>query len=84
MAGPKSVRLSRRAEKALEAVEAHYKNHLKEAIRELSNNPLLGKKLKGEFEGLRSYRVGRFRIVYRFVKDLLEVVYVDDRKDVYR
>ena len=84
MADPKSVKLSHRAEKALEAVEARYQDYLKEAIRELSDKPLLGKKLKGEFEGLRSYRVGRFRIVYRFVKDLLEVVYIDDRKDVYR
>jgi mRNA interferase RelE/StbE len=84
MADPKSVRLSRRAEKALEAVEAHYKDHFKEAIRELPDNPLLGKKLKGEFEGLRSYRVARFRIVYRFTKDQSEVVFIDDRKDVYR
>jgi len=84
MADPKSVKLSQRAERALEAVEAPYQDHLKEAIRELSDNPLLGKKLKGEFEGLRSYRVGRFRIVYRFGRDLLEVAYIDDRKDVYR
>jgi len=84
MADPKSVRLSHRAEKALEAVDARYQNHLKEAIRELSENPLLGKKLKGEFEGLRSHRVGRFRIVYKLVRDALEVVYIDDRKDVYR
>jgi len=84
MAGPKSVKLSHRAEKALQTVEARYQDYLKEAIRELSGNPLLGKKLKGEFEGLRSYRVGRFRIVYRFSRDRLEVAYIDDRKDVYR
>ena len=84
MADPKSVRLSRRAEKALEAIEARYKDHLKEAVHDLSENPLLGKKLKGELEGLRSYRVGRFRIVYRFTRDQLEVVFIDDRKDVYR
>ncbi len=60
------------------------KGRLKEAIRHLSENPLSGKKLKGEFEGLRSYRIGSFRIVYRFSKELLEVVYIDDRKDAYR
>jgi mRNA-degrading endonuclease RelE of RelBE toxin-antitoxin system len=40
--------------------------------------------LKGEFEALRSFRMGSFRIVYRFTKELLEVVYIDHRKDVYR
>ena len=80
----RGVRLSRRAEKALNAVEARFRDPIKEAIRELSENPLIGKHLKGGFEGLRSYRLGRFRIVYRFTADLSEVVYVDHRKDVYR
>lgn len=84
MAKPRDVRLSSRAEKALGKIEARFKNRLKEAIRELSENPLLGKKLKGEFEGLRSYRLGSFRIVFRSTRELLEVVYIDDRKDVYR
>ena len=84
MSRPRSVRLSLRAEKALHAVEGRLRDRLKEAIRELSGNPLLGKKLKGEFEGLKSYRLGSFRIVYRFTKELLEVVYLDNRKDVYR
>jgi mRNA-degrading endonuclease RelE of RelBE toxin-antitoxin system len=84
MANPKSVRLSNRAEKALESIDVRFKERLKEAIRELSRNPLLWKKLKGMLAGLRSYRVGSFRIVYRFSKELLEVVYIDDRKDVYR
>jgi len=53
-------------------------------IGELAGNPFLGKKLKGEFEGLRSYRLGPFRIIYRFSKELVEIVYLDHRKDVYR
>lgn len=80
----RGVKLSRRVEKALEIVEARFKEQFKSAIRELSGNPVLGKKLKGEFEGLRSYRLGPFRIVYRFTKELVEVVYLDHRKDVYR
>ena len=84
MAKPRGVRLSHRAEKALDRAEVRFRNRLREAIREFSKNPLLGKKLKGEFEGLRSYRLGSFRIVYRFTREVLEVVYIDDRKDVYR
>lgn len=84
MARQRSVRLSHRAEKFLDRLKAPFKDRLKEAIRELSISPLLGKKLKGEFEGLRSYRLGSFRIVYRFTKELFEIVYIDHRKDVYR
>jgi len=78
------VRLSRRAEKALLVLDARLQERVKEAIRELAGSPLSGKKLKGQFEGLRSYRLGPLRIVYRFTKDWLEVAFVDYRKDVYR
>ncbi len=84
MPSPRSVRISRRAERSLEALDARLREHLKTALRELSRNPLLGKKLKGELAGLRSYRLGAFRIVYRLTKDVVEVAYIDRRKDVYR
>jgi mRNA-degrading endonuclease RelE of RelBE toxin-antitoxin system len=66
----RDVKLSRRAEKALEAIEARFREDTKETIRELSLNPLLGKKLKGEFEGLRSYRVGSFCIVDKVTSEV--------------
>lgn len=84
MSRVRSVELSDRAERALLAVDAKFLDPIKAAIRELSVNPLLGKKLKGEFEGLRSYRVGSFRILYRFVPDVVQIAYIDHRKDVYR
>ncbi len=84
MAKLKSVRLSRRAIKVLEGIDTRFKEPLKETIHEISQNPMVGKKLKGDLEGLRSYRLGSFRIVYRFSKTLVEVVYLDHRKDMYR
>lgn len=81
---PRDVEFSRRASKTLERVETRLRERLKEAVRELVENPLLGKRLKGELEGLRSYRVGAFRIVYRFTRERLDVVHIDNRKDVYR
>ncbi|MGH8491406.1 MAG: type II toxin-antitoxin system RelE family toxin, partial [Gammaproteobacteria bacterium] len=35
------------------------------APKRILSNPLCGKALKDELDGLRSFRVGRFRIVYR-------------------
>ena len=84
MPGPRSVRISRRAEKVLEALDARLQEQLKAALRELSTNPLLGKKLKGEFEGLRSYRLSTFRIIYRLSELAVDVDVLDHRKHVYR
>ncbi len=84
MGKPKSVRLSRRAIKVLEDIGTRFKEPLKEAIRDLSQNPMVGNKLKADLEGLRSYRLGFFRIVYRISKTTAEIVSLDHRKDVYR
>jgi len=84
MADLRSVSLSRRAARFVEHAEPRLKVRIGEVLRELATNPLMGKKLKGELEGLRSCRLGSHRIVYRFTADLLEIVHIDDRKDVYR
>ena len=57
-----------------------------EAIDLLCETPAAGSALKGEFEGLRRLRVGRYRIVYEWQKQELVVliVRVGHRKEVYR
>lgn len=56
---------------------------------QLRENPFFGsniKKLKGEFEGLYRYRVGRYRIFYKIEDDTILVIIldIDDRKDAYK
>ena len=56
---------------------------------QLRENPFFGlniKKLKGEFEDLYRYRVGRYRIFYKIEdeKILVLILDIDDRKDVYK
>ena len=61
------------------------KGKAKAALRDIAANPNAGKALKDELEGLRSYRVGRFRIVYRFsAKRHVEIVAVGPRKRIYQ
>jgi len=84
MARPRSVSFTRTAEKAPQGLEPRLLDRLTAALRELASNPLLGKKLKGDFEGLRSYRLGTYRIVYRFTPESVEIIYIEHRKDVYR
>ena len=44
----------------------------------------VGKSLKDELEGLRSYRISRFRIIYRISStQIIDVVAVGPRKTIY-
>ena len=67
----------------------HFSPTLKKSIRsaldELSLNPYLGKELRSPLTGLRSYRVARFRIIYKIVlkKIEIEVIEIEERKIVY-
>ena len=59
---------------------------LVEAIDLLGDTPAAGSALKGEFEGLRRLRVGRYRVVYEWQRrDLvILVVRVGHRREVVR
>jgi len=56
------------------------------ALDALQENPLLGVKLHGELAGYFKYRIGDYRIVYRFSakKSIIEVVKIEHRQGVYR
>ncbi len=81
-----SLRIKRSALKALQAVPKADRLPLLAAIDRLCEVPSAGSALKGEFEGLRRLRVGRYRIVYEWQKQELVVliVRVGHRKEVYR
>ena len=51
---------------------------------ELSKKPDAYPVLKGEFAGLRKYRVGDYRIIYALIDKEVVVLRIGHRKDVYR
>ena len=59
------------------------KRKIRAALGEIIHAPNCGKPLKLELAGLRSYRVGRFRIIYRLGLDKIELVAVGPRKTIY-
>jgi mRNA interferase RelE/StbE len=68
----------------LRSLHPGLKKKARAALRLLSADPLAGKALRDDLEGLRSYRVGRFRIIYRIsVKKILEIIAVGPRKIIY-
>jgi mRNA interferase RelE/StbE len=61
------------------------KRSIKAAVRALANNPESGEPLQRELEGLRKYRVRRFRIVYAIDRKsrMIRLMAVGHRRDVY-
>lgn len=58
---------------------------VKAGISEVVKAPLLGRELQLELGGFRSFRVSRYRIVYRIneAESCVEIHYVGPRRDVY-
>ncbi|MFB3881868.1 MAG: type II toxin-antitoxin system RelE/ParE family toxin [Armatimonadota bacterium] len=56
------------------------------ALRAIQDDPMVGTKLHGEFEGSRRYRVGDYRIVYQVNKSdrLILIENVRHRGSAYR
>lgn len=51
-----------------------------ELIKEPESNPVL----KGQFAGLRKFRVGDYRVVYALLGDDILILRIGHRKDVYK
>lgn len=51
---------------------------------ELSKDPCAGKLLSGDFEGLRSFRVGVYRVIYTTIPEGVLILRISHRKESYR
>ncbi len=59
--------------KLIRSLHPELKRKLKAGLRTLITDPSAGKALRDELKGLRSFRVGRFRTVYRISKRTIEI-----------
>ena len=59
------------------------KKKVRLALSEIIENPFNGKSLIGELKGLRSSRVGRFRIIYRPSPESIEIIAIGPRRIIY-
>ncbi|MDP2744718.1 MAG: type II toxin-antitoxin system RelE/ParE family toxin [Dehalococcoidia bacterium] len=80
------VVLSRDAARALGRLTPNMRARVFKALEQVGANPLAGKRLRGELEGLFGLRIGGMRAVYE-VDSLQEVVIVHaigSRGDIYK
>ena len=60
------------------------KRKIRAGLRHILTDPESGKSLKDDLEGLKNYRISRFRIIYRtFSKQTIDIVAVGPRKAIY-
>ena len=78
-------RLSRRAQKDLDALPDVLREKALAILRRIDDEPTMGYKLLGKLDGKRSVRVGRsHRLVYEVEEGQVRVLAVPARKDAYR
>ncbi len=70
---------------ALRKLHPIIKSHIRSGLRNVLQNPYAGKILKDELAGLRSFRVKRYRIIYRIdsKKRQIAIVAIGPRKVIY-
>jgi mRNA interferase RelE/StbE len=79
------VHYTRSAARAIRNLDPQVKGRIRAAVEKLTEDPTRGKPLQLTLRGLRSWRTGDWRIVYRVKGQLLEilVVAVGHRREVY-
>ena len=62
----------------------HLKKKVRASLQSILSDPYSGKALKDELAGLRSFRVGRFRVIYRISdQKLIEIVAIGPQETIY-
>ncbi len=62
----------------------HLKKKIKASLQTIVSDPYSGKPLKDELAGLRSFRVNRFRIIYKISgRKLIEIIAIGPRECIY-
>lgn len=78
------LRIPNRVAKTLKTLHPQLKKKIRDGLEMVLLNPYLGKNLRDELEGLKTFRVGKFRIIYKFADPkILEIISIGPRKTIY-
>ena len=67
----------------IRGMHPNLKRRIKASLNIILSNPSEGKALKDELSGLRSFRVSRFRIIYRIQRNIVEIGAIGPRERIY-
>ena len=79
------IRFTPEAARLFSKLHPENKKLIKFALNELRQSPYSGHDLQEELSGFKSYRMKRYRILYKLndEEDVIEVYYIGHRKDIY-
>lgn len=78
------LRMPEETAEFIRSLHPEIKRKVKAALKAILSDPDIGKSLRNKLEGLRSFRVGRFRIVYRKPsRGIIDIVAIGPRKYIY-
>ncbi len=80
----RKLRVSGAVADFIRKMHPHLKKKTKASFQAILSDPNAGKALKDELAGLRSFRVSRFRIIYRMSqKKEVEIIAIGPRERIY-
>ena len=80
----RKLRVPEEVARRVRGLHPDIKRKVRRALQAVLDDPLAGNPLKEELEGLRSYRIGRLRIVCRQADDgNVEIIAVGPRRNIY-
>jgi mRNA interferase RelE/StbE len=81
---PYKIRTSAEIANLIRGTHPLLKKKIRSALTIIVNNPDIGKSLKDELAGLKSYRVSTYRIIYRISsRQCIELIAIGPRKTIY-
>lgn len=67
----------------LRSLHPNIKRKIKSGIKLILEDPNAGKALKSDLSGLYSLRIGKFRIIYKFLNSEITLIAIGPRKTIY-
>ena len=83
MTRPRRLLISDEVSDRVRQLHPDLKRKIRVTLDALLRETLHGKPLQGQLLGFHSARVGRFRVVYRFVRGAVDVLTIGPRRTVY-
>ncbi len=77
------VEIARAVRDVITHLPPELKRKVKATLRSIAEDPYQAKELKEELTRLRSYRIGRTRLIFRIAGAVVEVVAFGPRSDIY-
>ncbi len=79
------LRVEPNALKSLNRIPERERRRIIASLQGIKKDPFDGKALEGELKGIRSWRVGEYRILYKILKQelLVLVIKIGNRQGVY-